>query len=301
MTKTRLGAVTAGVLCLTLAGALLYAYESDKTAWDEVQSKLIRLESGLEYDSILQLRSKLADADAASKEYIAQKHIYPLHNSERIADSQQAIAYLDVALTLHSSSGSSVANEMMPALEEHGAATTLIPRICANGYLRIDRPTTESVFFSEGLAYLRRAQSDGRKPIPALGPYPRLEFVNEQEQCQQKDQKAKRQIDDDREAAIRKSWSSWRYHVRITSSEFCAFKIVSDGNDTGFVSVRDDSDKEFGVNESLSLSRVNCTGGLPPPRAMRVYINEKLFSTLPWGLDGTSDPKFVVRVIEKNK
>jgi hypothetical protein len=51
------------------------------------------------------------------------------------------------------------------------------------------------------LAYHRRAQSNQWNPIPTLGPYPRLEFADEQEQCQQKDQKARHQIEDEREAS----------------------------------------------------------------------------------------------------
>jgi hypothetical protein len=284
MTKLRLVAAFAGVLCLIVSGALLYTYESDKTAWDEVQSKLIRLDSGLEYESILQLRSKLADADAASKEYTVQKHIFPLHNSQRIADSEQAISYLDVALTLHSSSGSSVANELMAALEEHGAATTLIPRVCTNGYLKIDRLMAESVFLSEGLAYLHRAQSDEWKPIPALGPYPLLEFVNEEEQCQQKDQKDRRQVEDEREAAIRNRWSAWRYHIQIKASESCTFRIASDGDDGGFSIVHEGADKEFGVNTSLTLSRFICAGSTAPKVAIQVYVNEKPVK-LDWHVD----------------
>jgi hypothetical protein len=284
MSGRQLSAAVGVAVCLIIGGVFLYTYESDKTAWDEVQSKLIRLDSGLEYESIIQLRSKLADADAASKEYTVHKHIFPTHGSQRIADSEQAISYLDVALTLHSSSESSVPNEMMAALEEHAAVTTLIPRVCTNGYLRIDRSTAESAFFSEGLAYLRRAQSNEWKPIPALGPYPRLEFVNEQEQCQQKDQKARLQIEDEREAAIRKRWSAWRYHIQIKASESCTFRIASDGADGGFSIVHEGADKEFGVNTSLTLSRFICAGSTAPKVAIQVYVNEKPVK-LDWQFD----------------
>lgn len=300
MRKTRIGIATVVALFLISAGAFLYKYESDKTAWSEVQSKLIRLDSGLQYEPIVLLRSKLADADASSKEYSLHKHIFPPRNTQRISDAEQAISYLDAALTLQADNESLISGEMLESLEKYGVAMTLVPRRCVNGYLQLDSSSAQSALYSEGLSFLRRAESSDTlpwHPTSIVGEYPQLDFVAEQEKCWEQEQSAQRQLIEKREAAERAQWLPWRYHVEIkTSSEYCAFASYTDGNGAVFSYVSNDDVADIGVNKSLALGSVVCRGRASPPDAIRVRVNGKPVK-LNWISEAAFEGKYGVNII----
>jgi hypothetical protein len=85
------------VVMLIVAGCL-YKYASDVAEWRKVQDALVRLQSGIKYESVLALRSKLADADAAIEEFRSGWRVFPLGHKERVSDAKTGLSYLSMAL-----------------------------------------------------------------------------------------------------------------------------------------------------------------------------------------------------------
>ncbi len=68
--------VVAAIAFIALS-SVLYKCHSDKTAWEKVQAELVRMHSGLEFESVIALRSQIANTDTALKMYTTDWRVYP--------------------------------------------------------------------------------------------------------------------------------------------------------------------------------------------------------------------------------
>jgi hypothetical protein len=94
----RTGLSLGGVALMVGAGLALYAVYSFKRQmdWDEVQTAAIRVDSGLRHETLIALRSRVADLDAALTHYITNSS--RRQNEKRVASIKQAIESLEWAI-----------------------------------------------------------------------------------------------------------------------------------------------------------------------------------------------------------
>jgi hypothetical protein len=90
--------ISAIVVLMVGAGLALYGYYSFKRQadWDDVQKTAIRVDSGLKHETLIALRSKVADLDAALAHYVGEGGGRQKEN--RVASIQQAIESLEWAI-----------------------------------------------------------------------------------------------------------------------------------------------------------------------------------------------------------
>src|ERR1039457_1198257 len=72
-------------------------YSADNAAWTKVQESLTRLSSGIEFEPIISLRSKLADTDAAIKTYQSQFRLFHSSTSSLVS-AKRGIQYMAISL-----------------------------------------------------------------------------------------------------------------------------------------------------------------------------------------------------------
>jgi hypothetical protein len=193
MTKPRLAIGVALALFLMIAGASLYEYESDKAAWDTVQAKLIRLDSGLQYESILAIRSQIADTDAAVRMFASEPHAFPPDRMQRVQYSKKAIAYLALATDLQINGASdtelSSSSADLERLAQFPDVTTFVRRSCEFGYLAFDRKGAAAASAQLGHFMLSRAEGEPLASGDALSPkgnYAALDITMESGACSSK-------------------------------------------------------------------------------------------------------------------
>lgn len=94
---------------VVMVGAILavfgYYYFKRQADWDEVKRAAIRVDSGLRHETLIALRSKVADLDAALTHYVEGGGGRPKEN--RVLSIQQAIESLEWAID-HESSTSEI-------------------------------------------------------------------------------------------------------------------------------------------------------------------------------------------------
>ena len=84
-----------------------YGYIRDRADWEEVRKAALRVDSGLRHETLIALRSKVADLDAALTNYVAGKS--NRNNESRVMSVRQAIESLEWAVE-HTDSKFPIAN-----------------------------------------------------------------------------------------------------------------------------------------------------------------------------------------------
>jgi hypothetical protein len=190
MSKLRLGLAVVFALILIPTGAFVYKYECDKAAWADVQAKLIRLNSGLQYEPNLALRSQIADTDAAVKVFASEPRIFPLDHAQRVQYSEKAVAYLALAAEYQLNGASDTEpttnSAHMESLEQFPDVTTFVPRTCIYGHVAFSRKDAAAGSAQIGYFMLRRAEGEPLGSGAALKPkgnFAVLDLANESVGC----------------------------------------------------------------------------------------------------------------------
>jgi hypothetical protein len=73
-------------------------YSSEVAAWNNVHESLTRLSSGISYEPIIALRSKIADTDAVLKIYESKPHIFVRGRYRTLESARRGLQYMDMAI-----------------------------------------------------------------------------------------------------------------------------------------------------------------------------------------------------------
>lgn len=281
MSRVLRNLIVVSTLPVLALSAVLYKYHSDKAAWEKVQNGLVRLHSGLEFESVIALRSHLADADAALRTYTTEWHIYP-PGQQRVRNAEQSLKYINFALDWQTRGGSSEADTLSEAsvreLEKYPEVTTKLERPCADGQIRIYSAAVASGFEIVGMSLLQSSEypavSDASGPVPAQ--LPPLDFEKETAECQ-KQEIARREI------AERKYWAQFRYRVGLGVPESapgsCVIEAKTDGEYVGKIELHPGRKRDFGVNHDLSIFLAKCYDNALPGNVIRTTVNGKAYTT----------------------
>ena len=265
------GTLVVGTFCATL-----YKYRSDKTAWEEVQRGLVRLHSGLQFESVIALRSHLADADTALKLYLAEWRTYPPGRTERVRNAQQSLGYINSALDWQTRSGSRedgvLDGASVRALESYPDVTSNLSRSCAAGQIHITSTAASSAFAVAGISLLGRSEYPDTLDTNATPgrQFPPLKFEKETAECQRQENARK-------ENETKKYWAQFRYHFVLkllpSAPGSCKLVLRTDGGFEGTVELQPGHTKEFGANHDAMLVYPHCYGISTPDTVLRMTMN----------------------------
>lgn len=257
------------IFSLGFTGLLLllgyYKYDSDMTAWTKVRESLNRLLSGIQFEPIIMLRSKLADADAAISWYQSAGRIFPLDHAVHIQNAKRGLSYLDISID-----GAKSIHSWEEMERSYRDVTKWIPRTCYGERLYFDREYIKGGFAVAGTMLIREAAGS---PPPDLKAYEPLDLQKESSECQ-KAHREKAKVEADRrarEAAAHQG--KWRYHVLIDNPDYCLMDVTADGQIV-FVSSEVERRIHVDAQNDVSLSDVFCIGS--PGRSLRIEVNGKL-------------------------
>jgi hypothetical protein len=269
-------------LVIIFLGAFVYKFHSDKVAWEKIQTELVRLHSGLEFESIIALRSHLADTDAALKIQNMEWRTYPPGRVERIRNAEQSLRYINLSLDSHTRGnlvgGDILAPSDVRELEKYPEVTTWVPRLCAEGQVRVYADSVGKAFTIVGMSLLDRAEYPTvSNPISqSTGQLPPLNFGKETAACQ-------REEEERRGSAQRKYWSQFHYRVVLGVLESapgsCVFEAKTDGKYVGRVELVPGRKKDFGINHDLLVFETNCYGHTVPQSVIVTTVNGKAYAT----------------------
>jgi hypothetical protein len=277
MNKVLRNLIAVAAIVFIALGSVLYKYYSDKTAWEKIQSELVRLQSGLEFESVIALRSRIADTDAVLKMYTTEWRIYPPHRVERVQKAEKSLTYINFALDWQTRSSDDQPSAR--TLEKYPDVTTSIRRSCVADKLFISSSEVAAAFVIAGRSLLENSEypPTSESSISLTHQFAPLDFDKEAADCRRQEitraENATRQetaykqaIVAQREADRRKYWSRWRYHVEIelqVPNEVCAGDVIVDDTERHTLRlVSSDLEgapqAEFGANETMMLVSGAC-------------------------------------------
>lgn len=269
-----------GTLLVAVLWAALYKYRTDKTAWQEVQRALVRLQSGFQFESVIALRSHLADADSALKLYLAEWRTYPPGRSERVRNAQQSLGYIDSALDWQTKSGSQDTAHLDQAsvrtLEKYPDVTSNLSRSCAAGQIRITSAAASTAFAIAGISLLDRSEYPAASNANAIPGHrvAQLDFEKETAECQRQENARK-------ENETKKYWAQFRYRLglRLVASQTgtCVFDLKVDGRFVDSIELYPGRPREFGMNHNAGIFRTACYKDAVPGDVIQATLNGKMF------------------------
>ncbi|HLW82452.1 MAG TPA: hypothetical protein VKS20_10470 [Candidatus Acidoferrales bacterium] len=297
--------ITGGIIILSACAACSFKYFSDEAVWQNAQDALIRLHSGMQYESILMVRSRLADADAAVEDYASHWRIFPLDHTRRVQDARKGISYLSGALDwsskVDSEAGSDTNQADALALAAYPDVTSSIPRWCEDGQLAFDPRVAVADFGIYGNYWLELAEGkEDRQPIgsePPLNPTRELQQCREQQVARVKAQNAaiKARLDalrartaaaeaeqraqdaaaKDKEAAF---LAAHPFQVQFSSYYGCSFVLYIDGEATGSKISLPGPPVSFRMAHSMTLEDARCGFKHVPADEILVRVNGSWYS-----------------------
>lgn len=163
--------------------SVLYKYFSDKTAWEKIQTELVRLHSGLEFESIIALRSRIADTDAALKMYTKEWRTYPPRRMERVQNAEKSLTYINFALDWQTRSGDDQPSARTS--EKYPDVTTSIRRSCVDDKLFISPSDVAATFVIAGKSLLEHSEypPTPESSIFLTHQFAPLDFEKEADEC----------------------------------------------------------------------------------------------------------------------
>lgn len=281
------------VICVALVSAFagtVYKYESDMAAWHRVEEALIRLQSGIRYESIFQLRPRLADADAAIKSYQATQRFFPLHHVRRADIAEVGISDVDSALSWQvaeaGKQSSAVDSSNVRALNISGNLATFFQRFCSDGTLLILNSDISAGLVSEGNELLSVALRETRLDFP-IGKFPKLNATFEEEGCWQAEAEAKRQEQVRQQNSERQYWAQFRYRVTLSiassSKSDCTFYLGVDGAGDSSEELHPGQTREYGADTQMGIDLAQCSNSARPADVIRVSLNGRPYQPK-WGI-----------------
>ena len=220
------------ILVVTILSAAFWCYReytSDVTSQTARQA-LIRVDSGVQYDSVINLRSKIADADAAVTTFELGRHLFFRDAAEQMEVAKRGLAYIDIAID--------DAKEIRgwSDMEGYKDVTTWVPRTCVDGELVFEPALVVQPFLAIGHDLVRQAVGEAAllpsKPLTAP-----LDYSKESTDCVHiKETQA-------REAAAKTAAKAqltlqqeqaedakWKDNVQIFNPDGCEFAPYHDGD-----------------------------------------------------------------------
>lgn len=288
------------IAAIVITVLILASYEciADESAWNKVDESVIRVQSGLQYESLLLLRSRLADADAAIRYYSSQHRFIPIDHERRINQAQNGISDLGIAIDMQQNTGANADTAALVAIDSrYPSLSTFIPRTCSDGLVSADASSVASAFVQQAMAFLKLATGNQNQIGAPRGSYPRFDVESETRKCKEEFKNAVRQAAEAAEARKRDAeareraaetrrkeaiaaaeekkrlyWSQFRYHVQLSSSTICTFHADVDQQESGPTTIEGGT-LDFGVNSSLSLSHADCERETDPSAFIQITIN----------------------------
>jgi hypothetical protein len=302
--------ILTGMLFAGILGLVMYKYRTDKTAWKQVQSGLVRLRSGIQFESVIALRSRLADADAAIKLYGSGWRVYPAEHDRRIRDAETALVYLNSALDWQTRSVTIETYVGPTAVYALGHlpndVTSRFQRSCIGGEISFGGTALASAFGAAGISLLERAEYPIPRTLSADETFAPLNLEMEESECRRQETARKEnqariaaenvaQREAERknqariaaekvaqkEAARKKYWSKWVYHVELelqALDDVCAGEVYADGHSTPLHLASSNlggKKGEFGANEAMQIV-VGCYSDVRGDRGPKDEIEVKI-------------------------
>ena len=295
----KIALISASIIILLILAGFSIKYESDEDAWQKEQDALVRLRSGMQYESILMVRTRLADADAAVEDYASRQRIFPLRHTGAVKDARKAIDYFSEALEWNqkatSDAGVDVDQGDLMKLASYLGVTKSVARSCQNGELAVSPQTVAAIFALYG-AYWTGA-AEGRSEVRPEGPNPPLEPDRELQQCrhaqllavqaQDAANKAKEEAlaaaEKEKEEAAKAReeafLAGYPYQVELSSYYACSFVLSIDGQAKTFIKVNVGMPDSFRMHGSAAIENASCdvySADRPPYRTAQSEITVKV-------------------------
>jgi hypothetical protein len=305
------------LICLLLGGIIgfaIFKFRTDKTAWEQVQSNLVRLRSGIQFESVVALRSHLADADAAIKLYGSGWRVYPPEHEKRIRDAETALGYLSSALEWQTRSVTTETYVGPTAVYEVGLmpneVTSRFQRSCTGSEISFSATAAASAFGAAAILSLEHAQYPMPRTFSVVETFAQASVEREESECRRQEtartenlarigaEKAARTEADRRnqarvaaekvaktEADRKTFWSKWRVHVELqllASNDDCRGEVYADGQTLPLHLWGDESwsRDQFVANETMKIvvaCRSDRYSDRGPKDEIQVKINDLLY------------------------
>lgn len=233
-------------------------YSSEVTSLSTARQALIRVDSGVQYESVINLRSKIADADAAVTTFELGRHLFLRGAAERMDGAKRGLAYIDIAID--------DAKEIRgwSDMEGYTDVTTWVPRTCVDGELVFVPAIVVQPFMEIGRDLVRKALGESPLLTPN-GVVPVLDYAKESAACAEAQEVEVRAADARKQAVEAK----WKYHIQISNPEGCGFAPYQDGDRgpqtfaTAFY---------FHANDSVGIVDAVCLQGERNPASHHVAV-----------------------------
>jgi hypothetical protein len=283
--KTPAIVVAAAIFVLALCAGS-YKYHADVEAWEQVQNSVVRLQSGIQFESVIALRSHLADADAAVKLYQSRWRAYPPGGRERARDAEQSLDYISSALDWQTRSGDD--QESVRTLGKYPEITTSIRRSCLAGRIFISSSDVSAAFVVAAKELLGHSEypATSKSDLSLTRQFAPLDFGKESAECER--QKAAREENERQQAVARKEseerkyWVQFRYRVSLklvpSAAGTCVFDVKTDGKFVDSIELYPSRTREFGANHKVEMLAAQCYGGTPPTDVIRISVNGKPYA-----------------------
>lgn len=301
--------ITISSVLLLFVMLCLYKYVSDEAEWRQAEDALVRLQSGMQYESMLMVRSRLADADAAVEEFRSGWRIFPLKHDERVSDAKRGISYLSLALDWNAKAAPGKTSDSEPsdgaALAEYPDVTKFVSRWCENGQLVFNPRIAASGFEAHGDHWLLLAE--GKADSNPVGPNPPLDWQKENQACEQQQLataraqtaalearlKALQAKQAAEKAAERAAFlAKYPYEVQLLSSDGCSFTLYMDGQmvipSLSLYPGAQPYTTHMQRSDRLELNHVRCKQE-PPEHAIEIQVNGSKYSAN-WSQEGKASP-----------
>jgi hypothetical protein len=262
----------AGIFAAAILLAALWCYReytSEVTSLSTARQALIRVDSGVQYDSVINLRSKIADADAAVTTFELGRHLFG-GDAAKMEVAKRGLAYIDIAID--------DAKEIRDwsDMERYTDVTTWVPRTCADGQLAFWPALVVQPFLGIGHDLVRQTVGEPAL-LPSKPPVAPLNYSKESTDCVHIKETQARETAAESAAKAQlalQQEAKWKYHVQISNPDGCGFAPYQDGDRgpqthaTAFY---------FHANDSVGLVDAVCVHGERNPAShhLAVTINGK--------------------------
>jgi hypothetical protein len=275
--------LVASLLLVAALCACFLKYRADVAAWDQVQNSLVRLHSGFQYESVIALRSHLADTDAALRLYRTGWRIYPPGRAERVHDAEQSLAYISSAVDWQTrSNGDTLDQADIRTLEKYPEVTAYLVRSCAAGRVHVSSANASTAFAIVGMSLLERSEypatSESKLSLNQFGP---LHYESETAECQRQEnvrvENEQHQEAARRENESKKYWAQFRYRVSLkllpSTPGTCVFDLRTDGKFVDTSELYPGRAQDFGANHDALIYRATCYGATVPADVIKITVN----------------------------
>jgi hypothetical protein len=284
------------VLLLAVAtGVLVYrVYSSDSSAWNQVQLSLTRLSSGIEFEPVITLRSKLADTDAAIQTFDSELHILPRNRGEKLASAKRGVQYLGISID----DARRIQN--WDDMQEFLEVSKFARRDCDGDHLAFSSGQIKQAFAIAGSYLIKNAagEESDRDGKGWQGSYPALDLAKETAACRERNTQSLKLSSESKRAGDAMHAAAWKYHIDVSDLAGCDMIPYSDDQ---IVRIRGfHYAKTFHLhldaNDEAHLDSVFCGGGPPSAEMISIRINGVKFDP-DWTLTSTGGIHYSVRLV----